>query len=181
MARFRGSTRGRTIGQPHRTSWEVGPGGTAVTPTSVAGSFFLGQAVQATFDTLTLIRLRGEFSAFLNLATSSLDGYAGAFGIGIASFAAITAGIASVPTPITEESSENWLYHHYFSLKAGFPFSAGADPGGNDNALTRFDVDSKAMRKIPTDLAIYAAIEVVEVGTASMQVQFNSRILVKSM
>ena len=179
MARFRGSPRGRTIVPRRLTSWEVGPGGTAVTPTSVAGSFFLGSAIQASIPGLTIVRIRGEFAAYLNLATSSLDGYVGAFGIGIASLAAVTAGVGSVPTPITESGADNWLYHRFFALKAGFPFSAGADPAGNLLYALRFEVDSKAMRKFETEQALYAIFEVVEVGTSSMQVHFDSRVLAK--
>ena len=95
--------------------------------------------------------------------------------------AALTAGAASVPTPITEQESENWLYWRAFSCKAPFPFSAGADPAGNRSADIEFEVDSKAMRKFPAEMGIYSIIETVEAGTATINFQFDSRVLTKQM
>jgi len=115
----------------------------------------------------------------LTLATATNDGFHGAFGIGIATAAATAAGGASVPTPITEDASDNWLFHRYFSVTAGFPFATGADPAGNLHAFVDFEIDSKAMRKSPLETSLYAALEVTEVGTAAMLVFHNSRVLVK--
>ncbi len=127
----------------------------------------------------TVVRIRGYFRAMLTLATVTNDGFHGAFGIGIATLAATTAGGGSVPTPITEQGSDNWLYHRYFSVQAGFPFATGADPAGNFHGFVDFEVDSKAMRKSPLETAIYASLEVTRVGTANMEVHFDSRVLVK--
>ena len=181
MPQSRGTTRGRQIPYPRRlTSWELGPGGTAPTVINSSVSIFLGAFIQATSDGLTVIRIRGEFVWWLDLATASNDGFAGALGIGLASEAAISAGAASVPTPITEQTSENWLYHRYLSIKSPVAFaSAAAQDGPNIATSVRIDVDTKAMRKFLSDLGIYAIMEVVEVGTASSQVAFNSRSLVK--
>ncbi len=40
-------------------------------------------------------------------------------------------------------------------------------------------VDTKAMRKFPAEMSIYAALEVVEIGTATLNVFFDSRALGK--
>ena len=108
-------------------------------------------------------------------ATGSLDGFRGAFGVGMASLPAFNAGIASVPTPITEESDENWLYHRYFTCIANI--STEADFGLS--AAIRVEVDGKAMRKFGQDLVFYAAVDAIEVGAAVMDVSFNSRLLFK--
>jgi len=176
---FRGRSLSSRPSSRRLTDWGNGPGGTAPTPVSTPVATILGAFVFALHPGFTVVRIRGEFAAHLGLATASEDGFAGAFGIGIASLAAVTAGGGSVPTPITEAVSDNWLYHRFFDIKAGFPFAAGADPAGNREAFIRFEVDSKAMRKFPPDTAIYASLEVVEVGTANMEVAFNSRMLVK--
>ena len=43
-----------------------------------------------------------------------------------------------------------------------------------------FEIDSKAMRRLTADQALYAAIEVgTETGAATIQVRLNSRILFK--
>ncbi len=180
MARRRGFSQTVQLRSPRRqTAWALGPGGTAAEATSVGGSQLIGSGVAPNIEGLTMIRIRGELMSYLLLATTALDGFECAFGIGIVEEPAFAAGIASVPTPLTDEDSENWLYHRYFALKAGFAFSSGADPAGNRGAFLRLEVDSKAMRKFDPDKRIYAALEVVEVGTATMQTSFNSRSLVK--
>jgi len=168
------------IGSRRQTSWGLGPGGTAPTVVNSNVAIFLGSFVSPTVDGDTVVRIRGHLSAYLLLATATNDGFAGAFGIGIASAAAITAGAASVPTPITEQDADNWLFHQYFSVKSPVAFASGAAQNGPDIASSfRMDVDSKAMRKVSSDAGIYAMVEVVEVGTASMEVAFDSRMLLK--
>jgi len=173
----------------HRSSWEVGPetsggGGQQTITASVAQ--LAGTAVQAVIDGQTLIRTRGEVLMFLTSATAIGHGFYGAFGIAKATSAAILAGAASVPTPITEEAWDGWLYHRYFSCISAGPIAAAtaaqeALQVNNVCAALRFEVDSKAMRKHAVDEGFYAAIEVVEIGTADMRWFFNSRMLQKQM
>ena len=181
MGHSRGSFRGRT-GNRRQTSWEDGVGGGAPTGLASSTTAFIGQALQAQLPGLTVIRQRGVFEAHLTLATSALDGFHGAFGIGIASLAAVTAGVASVPTPITEQNSDNWLYWLPFTLTS--PVASGGavsplDPIVGISAAIRVEVDTKAMRKFDTDLALYAIVEVVEIGTSSIDISYNGRTLVK--
>ena len=167
-------------GQRRLTAWNDGTGGTTTTAISGNGSTFVGSAFQAVSEGLTLIRIRGYFDTRLTLATSANDGFHWAFGIGIASLAAVTAGVASVPTPLTEQGSENWLYWMSGVNRGAQAFSAGGGPGMEQaGTFFRFEIDSKAMRKLPTDLSIYAIIEVVENGVATMDVMHDSRSLVK--
>ena len=173
----------------HRSSWEVGPETSAGGgPQGITGSLaqIAGTAVQAAVDGLTLIRTRGELLMYLKTATSARDGFYGAFGIAKATSAAVLAGAASVPTPITEEAWDGWLYHRYFSLIAPGPIAAATaaqetlQNAGNISSL-RLEVDSKAMRKWDVDEAIFACIEVVEIGAADMDWFFNCRLLTKDM
>ena len=180
MPQFRGSPRGRVVVTRRSTSWQVGVGGTGLTNISLSTSVFLGSAIQAVTDGATVIRIRGELLVWMSLATASNDGFSGAFGIGLATFAGVTAGIGSVPTPITEDSSDSWLWHRFFSVKSPVLFAQGAGQGGPDTPTSFWvEIDSKAMRKLPTELSIYAAIEVVETGTAQMHVQLDTRTLIK--
>ena len=75
------------------------------------------------------------------------------------------------------------MYHRYFSLKGNIVGTTAADAIGQvfgQSAVLRFEVDTKAMRKLVNEDAIYAIFEIgAEVGAASMEVEFNSRILVK--
>ena len=175
-----GSNRVRNRSQRRETSWGLGPGGTAAVPISASATQFLGSVILPNDLGLTIIRMRGEFLAHLSLATGSGDGFSGAFGVGIATAAATGVGIGSVPTPVADVADENWIYHRFFSCKSPVAFAAGAAQGGPDIPSSfRLEVDSKAMRKFPVGMALYAAIEVFEVGTATINFQFDSRLLLK--
>ena len=174
MARSRGSLRGR--GSPRRRSdWNPGVGGTGVDAVTGSGSIFLGSLVQAVLPGVTAARIRGSFQAFLITAATIGDGYQGAFGIGRTTTSAVLAGIASVPTPITDADWDGWMYHKFFSVHA-----QGVALGDFDAASSvNIDVDVKAMRKLDDDeAALFAVLEVTEIGAASMNVFFDSRILV---
>ncbi len=93
------------------------------------------------------------------------------------SIQAFTAGIASVPTSITDMDNENWLYHTVFQVIAGS--SAGETWANSGSPSFRKEVDSRAMRKFGVDKIVYAAFEVIEVGDASADISFDSRMLIK--
>ncbi len=185
-------SRGRSFhrsSQRHRPTWGVGPqtnniGGPQALSSTIAQ---LGTTISTpAIDALTLIRTRGEFVGWLTAATAGSDGFHGAMGIAKATTAALVAGVASVPTPLTEDAWEGWLYHRYFALLAGGTIASAtaaqqADQVNPTSASIRLEVDSKAMRKINTDESFFVVTEVVEHGTASMQWTFNSRLLVKDM
>ena len=95
-------------------------------------------------------------------------------GIGIATFEVVNAGIASLPTPLSEVGDETWLWHHMFSVHNPLLITDDIGPG----AYQRIQIDSKAKRKFPDGMALYAAMEVVEVGTATMTVFLDTRMLV---
>jgi len=175
VARSRGLPRGRVQSQRRRTDWSEGTGGTAgLGLTGAATTSFVGSALVPTVLGATIVRIRGQFDFMLTLATAAGDGFQGAVGIGIASTAAVTAGIASVPTPITEQGAESWLWWHVFSVHNPVVSSSGITRSG----FQRIEVDSKAMRKFEdAAVTLYAAIEIVETGTATMTVRHDSRVL----
>ena len=155
------------------TNWGAGPGGTtAVTVTDSAASL-LGAGV--TFGSAgTVVRIRGRFTANLTVFAAIANGYTGAIGIGLASEAAFDVGIGSLPTPLTEEKWDGWLWHTFFNAHAG--------ASGASSVSSAFDmeVDTKAMRKVSDEMVIYAAAEVVRSsGAATMQMFLNSRMLIK--
>ncbi len=159
------------------TAWSAGTGSTGATRFDANSAGFVGQALSTDGEGLTVIRIRGYFRGILLSTAAPNDGFAGAFGIGIASLAAVTAGSSSVPTPITEQGSENWLYWRAFSAQS---VTSSISDGVNASSVAfSYEIDSKAMRKFPTDLAIYAMAEVVENGTSTMDVWHDSRVLVK--
>ena len=77
--------------------------------------------------------------------------------------------------PLTEQQWDGWLYWTPFSLHA---LTATIGEGVNaPGAYQRIVVDSKAMRKIAVEEGFYAALEVTEIGVATMHGFFDSRML----
>ena len=143
----------------------------------------MGVTFVLTLDGVTIVRTRGMLALQLVSSAAISNGFQGAFGLGVATSAAVTAGIGSLPTPITEEDWDGWYYHSYFSILSGGVID-GSAAGDQDltnphMAALRLTVDSKAMRKLRVDETLYAAIEVTEEGTASMSASYNSRSLFK--
>ncbi len=164
------------VSQRRQTAWSVGTGGTGVTNIVSSTAVIIGATLTPVIAGLTLVRIRGFLDIYIDGASSADgDGFFGAFGIGIASLAAVTAGIGSVPTPITEQGSDNWLYHTFISVHDGDVSQAARGP----ETVFRTVIDSKAMRKSPVDIAMYAALEVVEIGTSGIDVFHDSRFLSK--
>ena len=173
--------------QRRKTSWTVGPSSGADGESqeiTASSSVLATSAIEFLFDGDTLVRTRGEFVASLVLSSAVANGYNGAFAIGLATLQAVTAGVASLPTPIDEQEWDGWLYHRYFSLISGGAIASAtaaqqADQVNGTLAALRLEVDSKAMRKVKTDMALFAIIQVIETGTATMRFSFNSRTLLK--
>ncbi len=176
MARSRGSFRGRAPSR-RKKSWGAGPGQLAPqTAITASGAILASAALQALSDGLTVIRTRGMLELYVQTNVADA-GYTGAFGIGIATLSAVVAGAASVPTPITEQDWDGWMFWQSFSLKT-IDQTAG-DLGLNAVAdMLRIPIDSKAMRKVSADESMYAAIEVEEVGTSTLRWHLDSRILI---
>ena len=174
MARQRGYTQVGRVRSRRMTDWGVGPGGTGVTTLSASGSSILGAGVTTVAGIVTLVRTRGLFDVFLTAGVSAGDGMTGAVGIGIVSEPAFDAGIASIPTPITEAVWEGWLWHSFFSVHVGA--AGGLD---NPGASQRIEIDSKAMRKFSVEDTFVAVVELVETGAATAQIRLDTRMLFK--
>ena len=157
-------------------------GGSARTVITDTTPAFLGSALSTSFDGFTLIRTRGELLIQMALSTSARDAMAGAFGIGIATAAAVAIGVTALPTPITEQGSENWIYWTAFSVNCP-QIGTDAANGLSGSAVSstfRATVDSKAMRKFNSEDALYAIIEVgTETGVVEIDAYFDSRMLFK--
>ncbi len=178
--------RSRTNSVRRATGWEIGVksgAAGALLSLSASGASLGGVTVTQITDGFTLVRTRGEFLAYLKTSAAAASGFHGAFGIGIASDAALAVGVSAIPTPITEEAWDGWLYHRYFSLFSSAAMSANAaedvDFPMAVSAGVRFEVDSKAMRKLRVNESCYCCVEVTEIGACTMDWAFNSRTLIK--
>ena len=166
----------RVVSQRSRrlTTWDEGVGGGAPVVETAPVSRFLGSALQFSVDGLTLVRTRGQFMANLTSASAAAAGFHGAVGIGLATAAAVAVGITAVPTPITEQGWDGWIW--WMPI---YCFAGRADEVMGDLANQRTEIDTKGMRKITEEDALYAAIEVSEVGVASLNVALDCRMLFK--
>ena len=188
MALRRGFSSLRTSGQRRKTSWSLGPqSGADGAPQSlvVSSSVLMTGGAAVVEDEVTLVRIRGDLNLLCRLSNAGAEGFTGAFGIGLANTAAFVAGVASLPTPIDEESWDGWIYHRYFSLISGGPLAAATaatqeNQVNSRSAAMHIEVDSKAMRKASGDQTFFAVLQGIEIGSAAqMTVAFNSRMLFK--
>ena len=110
-------------------------------------------------------------------AAAAGDGFFGAVGLGKVSEQAAGVGVTAVPSPMDEENWDGWLWHSYFDIRA---ITATIADGVNAGiAYQRLVIDSKAMRKVDSADVIVGAISVVESGTATMEMNADSRQLIK--
>ena len=181
MARQHGFHRGSSR---RRVGWEEGIGQVGVqTPFTGSAVVVVNGALALNQDGLTLVRTRGQLQAFLTAATAVGDGFAGAFGIGVATAAAVVAGAASLPMPITEQSWDGWLFWQAIQIHSAGVVAAGASTDRTQvnpaiAALT-MEIDSKAMRKVGIDDAIFGVLELTITGAATLAWRVDSRMLFK--
>ncbi len=102
-------------------------------------------------------------------------GFFGALGIGVVNTAAFVAGVASVPTPLTELEWPGWLFHSFFDIRSNTATIAD----GVNQLSQQMVIDSKAMRKWGNDETLMAIVEVVESTNAALEIQADTRILLK--
>jgi len=167
-----GGFRGQSLRR--KTAWTFGPGSTAATQISAASTVGIGSGVAALVDGLTMIRIRGSVSAYLESASAAKDGFHCAIGIGVFTEEAFAAGVGSMPAPLTDVDRDLWLYHRFFDIHV-----AGAAVVDSFQSSIQFEIDSKAMRKWPESRVVGALIQVIEIGTATMQLFMDTRMLVK--
>jgi len=160
-----------------KTAWGVGPSSDNLVITSTTSALWTQGVVLNLSDAATLVRTRGEYLLRLTTSAAITDGFLVGLGIGVVTSAAFNAGVASVPTPITEESWDGWLWHKFVNL---FPVTTTIADGANALAVAaRGEIDSKAMRKINQDMTVFGAIETIEVGVATVRFGVDSRLLLK--
>ena len=165
-------------GPRRATSWGIGPKSTPLVFTASEKLLWTNGVTAVGGSAYTLIRTRGYVAAYLTVAGAIGAGFRGAHGILMVSEEAFTAGVASLPGPLTDSFSEQWLWHSYFDCHA---ITATIADGSNAvSHVQRIEIDSKAMRKGFDNARIICGVtEVVEVSTATLQVHADSRLLLK--
>ncbi len=170
MAHRRTRSFGRTVGSKRQTEW-ISLAFSNIASSAV-GSTLYGIGFTPVVSGLTLIRLRGELivSSLLNAATDAMQM---ATGVMLVSEEAFAAGVASIPSPITD-IDDDWLWHQWHSVQSG---TLGAPGQGTEY---RFPIDNKAMRRFPGGKVLVAVTEVIlEDGTVVVDTILNMRGLIK--
>jgi len=171
-------TRGGSFRQTLRrkTFWIASSDSTGV-QTLAAASAVLDQ-VQDWSDLLgpsTIVRTRGSLWVASDIVNATEQPF-GALGMAVVRTAASDAGVASVPTPITDEEDDSWFVWKPWlasSTVSGTPATFVA------NRFERYDFDSKAMRKISDGDTIAVVLENAEAGDGAIYV-IKFRMLIKT-
>jgi len=123
----------------------------------------------------TIVRTRLAIS-FLSDQVASSEFTQAVLGMQVVTEAAATAGIASIPTPITEVNADFFVYKPMFS-QILFATGVGFQESVGDAAM--YVVDSKAMRKVGIDDDVAQTLEVRQGATLGVDIAIEGRFLIK--
>ncbi len=122
----------------------------------------------------TLMRTRGAGTVVMDPGAAGDEMVVG-LGLIIVQSDAVVAGAGSVPSPI-EDAEAPWIWLRHVPLASG---DASAQNGADVNQADRFEIDSKAMRKIkPGQTMTFVMDGVISGGTPSATVSLITRCLV---
>ena len=162
----------RPRGSRKTTDWGVGPQAVGFSVTASGKNVWSSGTTLA--QNFTLLRTRGYIDYFLTVATAAGDGFAGASGIFMATEDAFTAGSGSLLGPLSDATSDMWIWHSFFSVRV--ITTTLADGVNAGVAHYRQIIDSKAMRKdFDSDRVMCGVTEVTEIGTATMLMGAETR------
>ena len=168
-----GFRRGSSRSPRRQVSWSLGPDGIHTKTAAAVTIFDIGS--QAVVNGLTIVRIRGDFLATLTVAGVGEGFSRCAFGLCVITENVFNAGVGSVPSPIDDIGWDGWMVHGMFAL-----LSSEAAVFGNGSSFYRSTIDGKAMRKWKASDILVGATQVAdEVGTASITMALNTRVLAK--
>jgi len=152
-------------GPRRATEWISSADATGLTSLAASGTVLdqsLTSANLASITPFTVVRTRGSLWVRSDQVAGTEEPF-GALGFQIVNDNAATAGVASLDTPITNEGSDGFFVHQFW--QAGFIFADAtgfAAPG-----WSRYDFDSKAMRKVESQDAIVVTLENASAGAGA--------------
>ena len=172
--RLRGSAiRNRT---PRRSTFWVASADITDVSSLAAGASVLDQ-LNTWSDNLgpsTIVRTRGTLWVGQDQTAISEFPF-GALGFAVVSSASAVVGVTALPTPITDEESDMWFVHQFWASSLLF----GSETGFTSPSMSRYDFDSKAMRKINGEQTIVAVVENAS-ASDGMQFLLKFRMLIKT-
>ena len=168
----------RSTRSPRRKmAWVPGPASARTSIVSAVSTAW-STGVQINVDGLTLVRTRGVFTVWQELATAAFDGFeALAIGICIVNENAAGVGATAIPSPITDTGWDGWLYHSALGSIIGPSTTELLD---GPMTSVRHVIDSKAMWKVKSTDFLVGMVETgTEIGTASLNFTAETRLLFK--
>jgi len=128
----------------------------ALPPSTVAVQTLTTEAVLESQGKPTIARIRGTWVATHDhSAASATSSLYVAMGITVVSTKSVTAGVASLPTPITN-SEWPWMFWDMYKVGTETVTAVGFQ---QTNSLDNRTVDCKAMRKVPPASTLVAVFE----------------------
>ncbi len=179
MARARRFTSGRTGSSSRRlTEWSEGPKNDVIQSITAAGGTLVSTGSEAQ-ESLTTVRIRGEWVLWLEAVGTIGDGFSGVgLGIGIVSADAFAQGVAATPIPFNDADWGGWIWYHMMGPIVGFSVTESENTG--PVSQVRVPIDSKAMRKTGPNEVLFGSIQTIgEVGAATLSFGMRTRILDK--
>ena len=160
-------------------TWGQGPIDAGAT-ISATGKTLWSSAVSLQVEAeATIVRTRGAGQFILKTASAAGDGFAVGVGFAVVTEVAHTLGVTALPGPLTDIDWDGWLFHAVGFIQA--ITATLADGVNGPIASLRYVIDSKGMRKWDAGAEVLVAmIEVTELGTASMEHNGDSRVLIKT-
>ena len=122
-----------------------------------------------------MVRIRGTALVRLTAATTALDGFTGAIGLGVIDAEAFAAGAASCPGALTEVDWDGWMWHTFFHVFS--PSSDAEVDNGTVSMGERFVIDTKAMRIQKDTDVMFGSIETLLTGGSTVQFKADTRML----
>jgi len=171
LARRRGFVQARMQGPRRATEWGASADVTTATTLAAATNVIqqsFSVAVLSDVVPTTIVRVRGHIWVASDQASVSEEPF-GAIGFALVSQNALTAGVASIPGPITNEPDDRWFVYETF--QAYFATGEGV-------SWQRYDFDSKAMRKVEDGDALVVMVENAH-STMGLEFIVKFRILFK--
>ncbi len=116
----------------------------------------------------TILRSRIRFSIKADTVSET---QVGAFGLMVVTDIAAAVGATAIPGPATDAGDDSWFVHQ--------PIVQFADTGTTGENAMNYDVDSKAMRKVPQGKVVVVMVENPQVTTGGFLIQYFVRLLAK--
>ena len=157
-----------------KTAWGVGPDTIADVFSSTSTQTWDTGIALANEEQATIVRIHGFVQLFLTASDAAASGFAVAMGFGIVTAEAFAAGVASMPSPLTDANWDGWMWHKFVQVRS---IAAAAADFNGLASVQNIDIDVKAMRILQSDNTLFGATEVVETGTATLQVNADTRLL----